>query len=62
MKIHIICGPFYPQLHPRAFRYTELMREFVRNGHEVTITNYTTIDNFDYDTFALQEGIKKSIG
>ena len=61
MKIHIICGPFYPQLHPRAFRYTELAKEFVRNGHEVTITNYVTIDGFDYDEYAKQNGIKKII-
>lgn len=61
MKIHIICGPFYPQLHPRAFRYNELAKEFVRNGHEVIITNYVTIDDFDYDEYAKQVGIKKII-
>lgn len=61
MKIHIVCGPFYPQLHPRAFRYTELAKEFIRNGHEVRVTNYVTVDGFNYDEYAKEIGIKEFV-
>ena len=37
MKIIIISGFFYPQNTPRAFRTTELVKEFVRLGHNVTL-------------------------
>lgn len=36
-SILIISGTFYPLNSPRSFRTTELAREFVRVGHEVTV-------------------------
>lgn len=57
MKIHIITGHFYPQLHPRAFRANELALEFVRRGHQVTVTNCWTIKGFDYEGYTKENGI-----
>lgn len=37
MKILIVCRSFYPVNSPRAFRANELVKEFVRNGHNVTV-------------------------
>ncbi|MCF6351470.1 MAG: glycosyltransferase [Cyclobacteriaceae bacterium] len=36
-NILIISVAFYPQNNPRAFRTTELAKEFVRQGHKVTV-------------------------
>lgn len=36
-KILIISASFYPKNSPRSFRTTELVKEFCRKGHEVTI-------------------------
>ena len=58
MKIHIICGLFYPELHPRAFRATELALEFVRRGHQVTVSLNKTLDGFDYESYIKQSGVK----
>lgn len=58
MKIHIITGHFYPQLHPRAFRANELALEFARRGYDVTVTNCWTINGFDYDEYARKNGFK----
>ncbi len=58
MKVHIICGLFYPELHPRAFRATELAKEFVRRGHQVKVSLNKTLDGFDYDGYMDQTGIK----
>jgi len=58
MKIHILTGHFYPQLHPRAFRANELALEFARRGHDVTVTNCWRIDGFDYDAYAKEQCIK----
>lgn len=49
MKILIVSGFFYPTNAPRAFRTTELVKEFVRMGHEVTL--YSPQQNFDYKPF-----------
>lgn len=51
MKIQILTGHFYPQLHPRAFRANELALEFARRGHEVTVTNCWSITDFDYKSY-----------
>lgn len=59
MKIHIITGHFHPQLHPRAFRSNELAVEFARRGHQVYVTNCTTVAGFDYASYAAACGIKK---
>jgi len=58
MKIHIITGHFYPQLHPRAFRANELALEFARCGHDVTVSNCWRIEGFDYDSYAKTNKIK----
>lgn len=36
MKILIISGAFFPDNSPRSFRSTELVKEFCRQGHDVT--------------------------
>ncbi|ERM83988.1 hypothetical protein P872_01625 [Rhodonellum psychrophilum GCM71 = DSM 17998] len=36
-KILIVTYGFYPEISPRSFRATELAKEFVRQGHEVTV-------------------------
>lgn len=36
-KILIVSRSFYPDNNPRAFRTTELVKEFVRQGHDVTL-------------------------
>lgn len=49
-KVLIVSKAFFPELTPRAFRATELAKEFARQGHAVTVL----IDkkNFNYDEFA----------
>jgi len=37
MKILIVSSSFYPMNSPRSFRTTELVKEFARQGHEVTL-------------------------
>lgn len=37
MKILIVSGAFYPENTPRSFRATELVKEFCRQGHQVTV-------------------------
>lgn len=37
MRILIVSNAFYPQNSPRAFRTTELVKEFSRQNHEVTL-------------------------
>lgn len=51
MKIVIFSGSFYPNVHPRAFRATELAKEFVRNGHQVTSVICKEAEDFDYDAY-----------
>lgn len=58
MKITILTGCFYPQIHPRAFRATELAKEFVRQGHIVSVVNLRTMEGFDYDKYAKENHIK----
>lgn len=60
MKIHIITGHFYPQLHPRAFRANELAIEFARRGHDVSVTNCWKIKGFDYDEYGRKNNIRIS--
>lgn len=44
-KILIISRAFYPMNSPRSFRTTELVKEFARQGHEVTLL---TLKNDEY--------------
>lgn len=57
MKIHILTAHYTPQIHPRAFRASELALEFKRMGHDVKISNLTFIDGFDYNQYTAQTGI-----
>lgn len=58
MDIRIVVGSYYPKIHPRAFRATELAKEFVRQGHCVTVIAMSTVEGFDYDAYAREYGIK----
>ena len=63
MKIHILTGHYTPQIHPRAFRASELALEFKRLGHDVTVTVLTEIIGFNYEEYAIQTGISiKNLG
>lgn len=52
MRILLVSGFFYPQNTPRAFRTTELAKEFARLGHEVHV--YFPESEFDYSDFEKQ--------
>lgn len=39
-KILIVSNGFFPELSPRSFRATELAKELVRKGHEVTVCTH----------------------
>lgn len=52
MRILIVSGFFYPQNTPRAFRTTELAKEFARLGHDVHV--YFPQSEFDYSDFEKQ--------
>lgn len=46
-KILIVSRSFYPMNSPRSFRTTELVKEFARQGHEVTLL---TVKNDEHHT------------
>ena len=37
MRILIVSASFHPEISPRSFRTTELVKEFSRQGHDVTL-------------------------
>ena len=39
-KILIVTNGFYPEISPRSFRATELTKELVRQGHDVTVCTH----------------------
>src|SRR5690606_17596686 len=49
-KVLIVCKGFYPEQSPRAMRATELAKELVKQGHEVTVLTYKR--DFDYSDFS----------
>jgi hypothetical protein len=52
-KILVVSRAFYPQNSPRSFRTTELVKEFCKQGHAVTLL--TVLENdFDYSDFLAQ--------
>lgn len=51
MKILIVSGAFYPINTPRAFRATELVKRFVRLGHDVSV--YIPRTNNDLASFLI---------
>lgn len=56
LKILIVSRSFYPESSPRSFRTTELVKEFSRRGHEVTLL--TNERDFDYSDFLEKYPIK----
>lgn len=58
MNIVIFSGSLYPNIHPRAFRATELAKEFVRLGHNVISIVCKGSDGFDYSAFEKESKIK----
>jgi len=56
MRIVIITAKFYPTYSPRAYRATELAKEFARQGHGVAV--YTTFTDADYAAIANEFGIE----
>ena len=49
MRILILSQHIFPMQTPRAHRTTELMKEFARQGHEVTV--YAVLGEYDYSDF-----------
>ncbi|MBL7873746.1 MAG: glycosyltransferase [Cyclobacteriaceae bacterium] len=61
MKILIASSAFYPENSPRSYRATELAKEFVKQGHQVTLITLP-VDNRTAE-YCLQFGIQlKSLG
>ena len=58
MKIHIITGSFTPDINPRAFRSYELARQFALRGHDVTVSNLSYTDGYDYADLEKNLGVK----
>ncbi len=56
MKILIISGGFFPENSPRSFRTTELTKELILNGHDITI--YIPENDYDYFDFIKKFPIK----
>ena len=56
MNILLVSGFFYPENTPRAFRTTELAKEFVRRGHTVTVI--VPQSTYDYTDFLAEYPIK----
>lgn len=54
-KILIVTNGFYPEISPRSFRATELAKEFVRKGHEVTVCTHF---RDGLETFAVQHNFR----
>ena len=54
-KILIVSRSFYPQNSPRAFRTTELAKEFARQGHRVTVI---TPKSEEHTAFATEHNLK----
>jgi hypothetical protein len=51
MKIIILTGHFFPEIHPRAFRSFELAQEFSRRGHDVTVICLRKYQLFSIEEF-----------
>lgn len=55
-KILVVSSGFYPQISPRSFRTTELVKELSRQGHRVTV--YTYRDDMLHNKFEEEYDIK----
>lgn len=61
LKIVIISRVIFPKIAPRSMRATELAKEFVRQGHDVTL--YGLLGNYDYSNFEKETGVRvRSLG
>ncbi|MBS7786437.1 glycosyltransferase [Flavobacterium sp. CYK-55] len=59
-KILIVTNGFYPEISPRSFRATELAKELVRQGHQVTVLTHP---REDVSEFCAKHGIEyKNMG
>ena len=58
MKILILTGHFFPELHPRAFRAAELANEFARRDHDVTVALLRTIAHHSYEQYTQKYNVK----
>lgn len=56
MRILIVSGTFLPRISPRSFRTTELVKELIKSGHEITL--YIPYIEYDYTTFLSQYPLK----
>jgi len=54
-KILIVSNGFFPEISPRSFRATELAKELVRQGHEVTVCTHL---RDGLETFAAQHNFR----
>lgn len=54
-KILVVSRAFYPMNSPRSFRATELVKEFCRQGHDVTLV---TVKYAAHDSLAKEYGFK----
>mgnify|MGYP006295091535 CR=1 FL=1 len=60
-RILVVSRSFYPEISPRSFRTTELVKELSRQGHEVTL--FTLKDDSVHEPFAKEHGISiKTLG
>ena len=60
-KILIVSSTFYPENSPRSFRTTELVKEFCRQGHQVTL--YTIKNNEQHIPIEKEFGVNiKDLG
>lgn len=55
MNISIVCGYYYPQNTPRAFRAAELAEELAREGHTVKV--FTLSGQNDYSEYFKEKGV-----
>ena len=61
MKIVVVTQNCFPYISPRSNRATELAKEFVRQGHDVTL--YALLGDVDYFDFCENTGVKvKNLG
>ena len=56
MKIVLISRTIYPLLSPRAFRTTEIAKQFARQGHEVVV--YAVLGTYNYSLFEERYRVK----
>ncbi len=55
-RILVICNSFWPDINPRSFRATELVKEFCRQSHEVWVMKPNITDS--QVAFATEHGFK----